>query len=144
MIIREPVSTDHQAWLAMRSELWPHCANERHVTEMHEYFSQGGALVTFVAEDQDGRLCGLLRPSAEGCTTRPVGYIEGIFVQPEFRRRGIGRLLVDAVERWAASHGAVEFASDCLGDNEDSIRLHQQLGFAITHRLAHFRRAITR
>jgi aminoglycoside 6'-N-acetyltransferase I len=134
-------------WLNMRSALWPQCASERHVTELHEYFSGGGSLATFVAEESDGQLCGFieasLRPCAEGCTTRPVGYIEGIFVQPEFRRRGIGRLLVAAVERWAASCGCAEFASDCYTDNEASIEFHQQVGFDIARRLVHFRRVIS-
>jgi len=130
----------------MRSALWPHCTAERQVTEMHEYFSQGGCLVTFVAADIDGQLCGFieasLRPSAEGCTTKPVGYIEGIFVQPSRRRRGVGRLLVAAVERWAIDHGCVEFASDCHSDNEASIHFHRQLGFDIARQLVHFRRAL--
>ena len=131
----------------MRSALWPHCTSERHVSEMHTYFSGGGSLATFVATDSDGSLRGFiessLRPCAEGCTTQPVGYIEGIFVQPAFRRRGIARRLVAAVERWAASNGCVEFASDCHADNEASIRLHENLGFDIARRLVHFRRAIS-
>jgi aminoglycoside 6'-N-acetyltransferase I len=146
MNVRELESTDSEAWLAMRSALWPHCKSERHVTEMHDYFSQGGSLATFVAADTDGRLCGFieasLRPSAEGCTTKPVGYIEGIYVHPALRRRGIGRLLVTAVERWAASHSCVEFASDCHTDNEASIHFHRQLGFDIAKQLVHFRRPI--
>lgn len=148
MLIRELASADREAWLAMRLKLWPGCTSERHITEIHEYFSQDGALATFVAEDTDGHLRGFiegsLRPSADGCRTRPVGYIEGIFVQPAFRRLGIGRLLVVALERWAASCGAVEFASDCRSDNEASLRFHQELGFDITSQLIHFRRAIVR
>ena len=145
--VRELQSTDHEGWLAMRSALWPHCTCERHAMEMHDYFSQGGSVVTFVAGDGDGQLCGFveasLRPNAEGCTTRPVGYIEGIFVQPAFRRRGIGRLLVAAVEQWAVSCGCAEFASDCHIDNEASILFHRRLGFDIAKRLVHFRRAIS-
>lgn len=146
MNIRELESTDTEAWLSMRSILWPHCTSERHISEMHEYFSQGGSLATFVAADIDGRLCGFieasLRPNAEGCTTKPVGYIEGIFVHPDFRRRGMGRLLVAAVQRWAASSGCVEFASDCHTDNEVSILFHRQLGFDIAKQLVHFRKSI--
>jgi aminoglycoside 6'-N-acetyltransferase I len=145
--VRELQPTDHEAWLDMRSALWPHCTSERHVSEMHTYFSGGGSRATFVAAAADGSLCGFieasLRPCAEGCTTQPVGYIEGIYVQPTFRRRGIARSLVAAVERWAASRGCVEFASDCHHDNEASIRLHLNLGFAIAKRLVHFRRAIS-
>jgi aminoglycoside 6'-N-acetyltransferase I len=146
MKVRELKTSDTEAWRFMRSLLWPDCTSERHITETHEYFSQGGSLATFVAEDDDGRLCGFieasLRPNAEGCTTRPVGYIEGVFVHPEFRRRGIGRLLVAAVRQWAASRSCVEFASDCHTDNEASISFHQELGFQVAKQLIHFRQPI--
>src|SRR5688572_19364478 len=106
-------------------------SSERHVTEMHAYFSGGGSLSTFVAADADGSLRGFveasLRPCAEGCTTQPVGYIEGIYVQPTFRRCGTARTLVAAVEQWAAFRGCIEFASDCDTDNEDSVRFHQSV-----------------
>jgi uncharacterized protein (TIGR02246 family) len=32
-----------------------------------------------------------IRPYAEGCSTDRVGYLEGWFVRPEARRRGVGR-----------------------------------------------------
>lgn len=144
--IRELQTTDHEAWLCMRSALWPHCDSERHISEMHAYFSGGGSLATFVAADSDDSLHGFieasLRPCAEGCTTTPVGYIEGIYVAPDFRRRGIARRLVAAVEQWAASNGCTEFASDCLSDNDASIRFHQSVGFEAAKQLVHFRRPI--
>jgi aminoglycoside 6'-N-acetyltransferase I len=139
-------SKDKEAWLGMRAALWPNCSAERHVTEMHSYFSDGGLLATFVAAERNGSLCGFveasLRPFAEGCTTKPVAYIEGIFVRPEVRRLGIGRRLVAAVESWGASCGCVEFASDCQANNEASIRFHERVGFDISKRLIHFRRGI--
>jgi aminoglycoside 6'-N-acetyltransferase I len=114
---------------------------------MHAYFSSGGSLATFVAADSDGSLRGFieasLRPCAEGCTTNPVGYIEGVYVQPDFRRGGIARMLVAAVERWAAASGCVEFASDCHADNNASIHFHRSLGFDIAKQLVHFRRTIS-
>jgi aminoglycoside 6'-N-acetyltransferase I len=147
MNVRTLQAADHDAWLAMRALLWPHCKPEQHVSEMHAYFSGRGALATFVAEDADGLLCGFieasLRPSAEGCTTAPVAYVEGIFVQPALRRRGVGRRLVAAVENWARSHGCVEFASDCQIENLASIRFHERMGFAVAKRFMHFRRALT-
>ena len=46
-----------------------------------------------------------LRDWAEGCTTEPVGYIEGWYVQPIYRRSGVGRQLIEAAEHWATSWG---------------------------------------
>ena len=113
---------------------------------MHSYFSIGGPLVTFVAADSDGTLGGFieasLRPAAEGCRSRPVAYIEGVYVAAALRRRGIARQLVGAVEQWAVSHGCSEFASDCLAENEESIRFHQSVRFDVAKELIHFRRVI--
>ena len=49
----------------------------------------------FVAERPDGRgLCGLLevsiRTSAPECTTDRIGFLEGWYVDPEYRQSGIG------------------------------------------------------
>src|SRR5262249_39023821 len=77
-----------------------------------------------VAERPTGGLCGFveasIRPFVDGCTTRPVGYVEGWFVDPDVRRQGVGRKLVTAAEEWAAGQGCVEMASDALLGNADS------------------------
>ena len=39
-----------------------------------------------------------VRPLADGCTTQPVGYIKGWFVDSDVRRQGVGRKLVEAAE----------------------------------------------
>ena len=130
----------------MRSALWPDCTSEHNVADMHAYLNSGGSLTTFVAADSEGSLRGFveasLRPSAEGCTTSPIGYLEGIYVEPLYRRRGLARMLVAAVERWAASKGCIEFASDCLADNDASILFHRSVGFDAPKKLFHFRRGI--
>lgn len=40
-----------------------------------------------------------LRDVAEGAWTSPVGYLEAWYVEPEFRKQGIGRKLFTAAER---------------------------------------------
>lgn len=89
-------------WLRMRMQLWPECSLEEHRSEIYEYFTGGSDMASFVAVRTDGRLGGFLeasiRPLADGCETRPVGYIEGWYVAPDLRRQGVGRKLVDAAE----------------------------------------------
>ena len=70
-----------------------------------------------------------MRSVADDCLTSPVGYLEGWWVEEEYRRRGIGRALVDACIGWAIDRYAVEFASDAHEDNEVSRIAHARLGF---------------
>lgn len=58
-----------------------------------------------------------------------VAYVEGWFVVPEIRRRGLGRALVSAAEEWGRVQGCTEFASDTLPDNRASAAAHLALGF---------------
>ena len=62
-------------------------------------------LVVFAAE-AGGEVIGFievgLRSHADGCDTRhPVGFIEGWYVEPAHRSRGVGRALMRVAEQWA-------------------------------------------
>ena len=58
-----------------------------------------------------------------------LSYVEGWFVVPDARRRGVGRALLAAAERWARAQGSRELASDTEADNEVSAAAHEALGF---------------
>lgn len=121
-------------------QLWPsHSREELHAT-LQDAISDGGAvLLAFEGERPVGfAQCALRRDYVEGSSTSPVGYLEGIFVLPEHRRRGIARRLVDACQSWAQLHGCKEFASDCELDNLESQRFHQACGFAEVNRIVCF------
>lgn len=131
--VREAEPRDRAAWLRLRQELWPDCSDEKNALEMSQVTNSGG--VVFVAEDERGNVIAFLdvslrRDHVDGSTISPVPYLEGWYVRPEFRSRGIGRALIACAEQWAVSRGYTEFASDALIENELSIRLHKQLGFA--------------
>src|SRR5262245_35034340 len=90
---------DRDEWLRMRQALWPDDPAGRHHEEMESFAGLESAAV-FVAERPGGGLAGFLEVSlhqgAEGCTTTPVGYVEGWYVDPDLRRRGVGGLLLSA------------------------------------------------
>ena len=70
-----------------------------------------------------------IRPYAEGCRTRRVAYLEGWFVLPEARGRGVGQALVLTAEKWGRAQGCTELASDSQPENEFSYAAHRALGF---------------
>ena len=70
-----------------------------------------------------------IRAYAEGCRSDRVAYLEGWFVGPEARGRGVGRTLIAAAENWGRSQRCSEFASDAQPDNDVSAAAHRALGF---------------
>jgi aminoglycoside 6'-N-acetyltransferase I len=97
-----------------------------------------------VAQVDTGELVGFLeasiRPFVEDCHTDSVGYLEGWYVEPRFRRMGIGRQLVKAAENWARQRGCMEMASDAELGNDVSLTAHIGLGYEETSRLVHLRK----
>lgn len=148
--VRPAFPADRDEWVRMRTALWPEDPAE-HPPEVDEYLAGRRAgspatTATFVAVRPAGGLCGFVeasvRPWAEGCGSGPVGYVEGWWVDPDVRRRGVGRLLVGAAERWAAGRGCAEMASDALLDNHDSHAAHRALGFEEVERVVLYRKAV--
>ncbi|PYR90548.1 MAG: AAC(6')-I family aminoglycoside N-acetyltransferase [Acidobacteria bacterium] len=130
----------------MRQALWPDGIDE-HAGEIERYFAgllhmpvevllavDGDAVVGFAELS--------IRAYAEDCVTDRVAYLEGWYVEPGHRRRGVGRALVTAAKAWARSQGCTEFASDALIDNDASAAAHQALGFVETVQLRCFRKSL--
>ena len=82
--------------------------------------------------------CGLRHGYVEGTSGSPVGYLEGIYVAPEYRRKGCSGALLSACENWARTLGCEEFASDCELDNIQSLHFHLKAGFREANRIICF------
>ncbi len=135
----------------MRASLWPDASFNEHFSELEAGLispeQPGFPIVVLVAEDTPGTLTGFLevslRSHADGCDpARPVGFVEGWFVVEEDRRKGVGRALMGAAEKWARAQGCREMASDALIDNAGSEPAHTSLGFEVVDRCVHFRKAL--
>jgi len=86
--------------------------------------------------------CGLRFDYVEGTGTSPVGYLEGIWIQEAYRRRGFARQLLEACENWARSKKCTEFASDCELGNRNSLSFHLATGFEEANRIICFRKPL--
>ena len=134
MNVREATPADRAPLARMRAVLWPDPETD-HEAELADFFEaspDAREQAAFVVE-HEGRLVAFaevsIRNYAEGCETTRVGYLEGWFVEATYRRGGVGRSLVQAVEDWARARGCNEFASDAEADNETSRRAHLACGF---------------
>ena len=85
---------------------------------------------------------GIRNDYVEGVKISPCGYLEGLFVDELYRRKGIAKSLVLKSEEWAKSKNCKEFASDCELENVESFLFHQRIGFREVSRNIHFSKKI--
>ena len=120
----------------MRRRLWP----DSDPVEL-ERSAPRPASLELVAEEE-GRLIGFaeasLRDYAEGAPPGPSPYLEGIWVEPGHRRRGVASALLAAVEAWARRQGFDHLGSDALLDNDVSHLWHRNAGFGEVERIVIF------
>ena len=143
--VREITEADRPDWVRLRDALWPGSLWD-HDEETRKYFAtRSSAMIVFVAEHA-GSIVGFLemdfRPYAPVCTSSPVPFIEGWYVEPEWQRQGIGRALVEAAEARARAMGYTEMGSDAELDNADGIAAHRAVGYEEVERIVCFRRSL--
>jgi aminoglycoside 6'-N-acetyltransferase I len=145
--VRPIRESDLNEWFRLRNLLWDENADEDHQAEMLDILGHPESQLVLVADSGNGKLIGFLeasiRPFVEDCDTDHVGYLEGWFVEPEFRLKGVGTELVKNAERWAKQKGCTEMASDAEVGNDQSLSAHSQLGYAVTSRLVHLRKELS-
>lgn len=144
MTIAPCTIADIDAWLLMRAALWGEDAEDR--DEALAMLEAPDIYCVFLAREDDRTIAfaeaAIRTDYVNGCDTSPVLFLEGIYVDPEYRKRGVARSLVNACAKWGRDHGLLEFASDAAIDNEASHAMHQALGFEETERVVYFKRSL--
>jgi aminoglycoside 6'-N-acetyltransferase I len=118
--IRSITEHDAAVWQQLRCELWPDGADE-HAREIADFFA--GKLfepvAVLVAETPAREIVGFaelsIRGDIPGLEGKRVGYVEGLYVRPDVRHRGIAKRLLEAARAWAGQQQCAAFASDRAG-----------------------------
>jgi aminoglycoside 6'-N-acetyltransferase I len=149
LVVRQATPADIEHVAAMCRELWPDASIEEHAADVMPLLEAKtpGHLpgVIFIAEESNRQPIGFvevsLRSHADGCDpSHSVGYIEGWYVAPPYRRKKVGARLIAAAEEWARAQGCREMASDVLLSNPKSQIAHEALGFEVVDRCVHYRK----
>lgn len=141
--IKMAESSDLVAVAELAQQLWQHHTVEELYGEMAEYLSSGAIFLAWETEGDKMKevgfaQCSLRHDYVEGTSKSPVGYLEGIFVLPAYRRCGISQKLLQACQEWAKQQGCCEFASDCELENKESLCFHLACGFQEANRIICF------
>jgi ribosomal protein S18 acetylase RimI-like enzyme len=92
-------------------------------------------MVVLVAE-KDGGVIGYAYAAVEGYDYKslrgPAGVLHDLIVHPEYRGRGVGRLLLDAALSYLQSRGAPRVVLSTAERNTSAQRIFERMGFRRT------------
>src|SRR4029453_18419193 len=93
----------------------------------------GGVFVRIVISSEGGAVAFVEASKrvdyVNGTSSSPVAFVEGVYVEPAARDRGVARALVSAVEDWAEAEGCAELASDSPLENLAAPPFPRAFGF---------------
>lgn len=141
MTIRKAEYRDLPVLAALACKLWPYHTQQEMQLDLAQIMDQPDAafFLAFWKESTVGfSQCQLRHDYVEGTESSPVGYLEGIYVDEEYRGQGIAKELLAACEAWAKTMGCGEFASDCELTNTESLKFHLHMGFSEANRIICF------
>jgi aminoglycoside 6'-N-acetyltransferase I len=144
MTLHYPVMSeaDLAASLLLAEALWPNEDAE----DLRTHFAdivQSDRWQTILCKTDSGEVIAFANLSihyeyVEGSESSPVGYVEGIYVNPEYRKQGVAKELVRIGEEWSRLRGCSEYASDTELHNKESQAFHRAIGFDREETIVHF------
>ena len=118
--------------------LWPDSSEEELEKSFQDTFDDPNK-VALVCQSKTSELAGfsilsIRSDHVEGAISSPVGYLEGIFVYPGYRKQEVGRHLLEMGENWCRDKGCTQMGSDTSITNTDSTEFHLHVGFKVTEK----------
>ena len=133
----DAVAAEPEGWLAT-SNGWRSATDERRYLRAVRRYPHAAVLV---AEVEEGRVVGRLSIARDQHpASRHVADV-GLMVDAGYRRRGIGRALLEAGVEWAREAGIRKLELHVFPWNEAAIALYENFGFVREgFRRSHYRR----
>jgi len=121
--IRPVTKDDADGWLRLRNDLWE---GDDHEQEIAAFFrgEPEEPIEVLLAVDRNGTAVAhvelSLRFDVPGLEGLKTGYIEGLYVAPQYRQTNVAVRLLRASEQWAKVQHCEAFASD----RDDRVVVH--------------------
>ena len=142
MIYRLATNKDLEQISRLMTELHTDATYEELLIENKHFIKKGVFFVAIGGDKIIGYVFGLIRTDyveeSQQWKDPKVGYIESLFVCPDYRGKGVARELCRLLEEWAVAKGCLEMASDAYMDNTSSREFHKSIGYEESQPIVHF------
>ncbi|GAB3658069.1 GNAT family N-acetyltransferase [Echinicola sediminis] len=136
------VDTDFEPLLIMSQKLWKDIDREELKKLLLQRLGSEKQKILIAKTSNDEYLgfsiFTLRTDYVEGAKQSPTGYLEGIFVEPAFRKMGIAKEFVLLGEAWCKENGCSQIGSDTWLSATASRNFHKKMGFWEEDELVHF------
>lgn len=132
------VGSEPGGWLLTTSD-WRSAGDERRYLKAIRRFPDAAV---YVAETDEGEIVGRLSLQRDQHPSSAHVADLGLMVAAGWRRRGIGRALLEAAVEWARGAGVRKLELHVFPHNEAAIQLYESFGFEREgYRKQHYRRS---
>ncbi len=103
----------------------------RHMEEVFENFAKQENSEIYVAEDENQTFAGYLfvGESTNLMVGKSSGFIYDIYVNEEFRGKGIGKQLIERAENYCRQRGYTRLSLMVSAHNQPALKLYESTGF---------------
>jgi RimJ/RimL family protein N-acetyltransferase len=132
------VGSEPGGWLLTTSD-WRSAGDERRYLKAIRRYPNAAV---YVAESDEGEIVGRLSLSRDQHPSSSHVADLGLMVAAGWRRKGIGRALLEAAVEWARGAGVRKLELHVFPHNEAAIKLYEAFGFECEgYRKQHYRRS---
>lgn len=139
--IEEISNSNYREIAGLAFKLWPDSTLKEELDYFQKIIHDNNQTAFLLTTDKQATgfvLVSLRYDYVEGATSKPICYVEGIYIEPLERKRGLARLLVEKAESWGKLKNCKEIASDTEIGNFASIDFHKSIGFKEVNRVVCF------
>lgn len=146
MILEELSTSNIESLAHLFTEMWPDCTFDEEFAYCSEILKDKHK-TAFLVHNQDSYIAfaylALRYDFVEGAKNYPIAYLEGIYVQEPYRKKGVAYKLIHKAEEWAQQMNCTQLGSDAELANIISINFHKKAGFNEINRVVCFAKTLT-
>lgn len=127
------LKVESKYWLALRKALWPEEAEEGLKSEITAFIESEEKTIAFLAKENNshiGFIEARIKPASSLTFDQPHVFIDGWYVVEPHRNKGLGKALVNEIEKWTRQNGLNYIVSDTTEEYPISPSAHRACGFS--------------